>query len=257
MKVLSCNIRTSLARDGVNGWAHRKDCCARVIRNQQADLIGFQEMSAEQAVDLASALPEYAVFGLIDEPCGNRPQNAIFYLRDAFRLVSAAGYWLSKTPHVPGSRSWDSACVRLANWVRLEERATGKEFRLVNTHLDHISQPAREGQASLLAEDARAYPADYPQLLTGDMNADPANRAIALLKAAGWLDTDAAVHGAQDPGLTFHAFQGPATTSPYGKIDWIFMRGSMAATAATIIRDSENGRFPSDHYFLGATVRIS
>ncbi len=256
MKILSCNIRTSLARDGENAWERRKDFCARVIRAQSADVIGFQEMSAVQYADLEAALPAYAVYALVDEPCGDRPQNAIFYRRDAFRLVSAAGYWLSQTPHVAGSRSWDSACVRLANWVRLQDRSTGFEFRLVNTHLDHISQPAREGQAALLVEDARAYPPEYPQILTGDLNANAANRAIAMLQAGGWIDTGGA-RGGGDPGLTFHAFQGPATASAEGKIDWIFTRGTLAVLGAEIIRDSENGRFPSDHYFVSAVVADS
>jgi endonuclease/exonuclease/phosphatase family metal-dependent hydrolase len=256
MKILSCNIRTSLARDGENAWPHRKALCARLIRAQEADLIGFQEMSDIQHADLAAALPEYDHYGLADEPCGHRPQNAIFFLKGRFRRVTAGGYWLSKTPHVPGSRSWDSACVRLANWVRLQDLATGKEFRFVNTHLDHVSQPAREGQAALLVEEALAYPAEYPQLLAGDLNAESPNRAINVLREGGWADTFAAANGDRAPGSTFHAFKGPESASPIGKIDWIFMRGCMAATESAVIRDSENGRFPSDHYFLSATVRI-
>lgn len=250
MKVMSCNVRTSLARDGENGWECRKELCGRVIRSREPDLIGFQEMSDIQCADLRRLLPAFESFGMADEPAGRRPQNAIFYRRDRFRLLSAGGYWLSKTPHVAGSRDWESACVRLANWVRLEELRSGAEFRLVNTHLDHVSQPAREGQAGLLVEDARAYPAAYPQILTGDFNADGANGAIAKLKAGGWRDSHEAVHGSVDPGPTFHAFKGPAFEGAEGKIDWIFTRGAVEVESAGIVRDAEGGRFPSDHYFL-------
>ncbi len=146
--------------------------------------------------------------------------------------------------------------MRLANWVRLADRATGAEFRVVNTHLDHVSQLARENQARLIVEDAAAYPDGYPQLLTGDMNVDWANPAIALFRRGGWADTYAAVHGTENPGHTFHAFQGPAFVSDIGKMDWIFSRGAVTVAAAEVITDSQGGRFPSDHYFVAATVHI-
>lgn len=204
---------------------------------------------------MAAALPEFDTFAMADEPIGRRPMNAIFFRRAAFRRISAGGYWLSETPHVPGSSSWASACVRLANWVRLEDRATGVEFRVVNTHLDHVSQLARENQARLIVEDAAAYGDSYPQLLTGDMNADWTNAAIAAFRRGGWADTYAAIHGTEDPGHTFHGFIGPAYGSDIGKMDWVFMRGAVGVLGATVITAARDGRFPSDHYFVSATVQ--
>jgi endonuclease/exonuclease/phosphatase family metal-dependent hydrolase len=256
MRILTCNIRYYGAKDGGNGWMHRKDLCAEVIRSRRPDVICFQELWAEQFADLASAFGDFETFGMVDESTGRHPMNAIFYRRAALQRVSASGYWLSQTPHVPGSRSWNSACVRLANWLRLQDRATGAEFRVVNTHLDHVSQLARENQARLIIEDAAAYPDDYPQLLTGDMNADWANDAIAVLRRGGWTDTYAAVHGTENPGHTFHGFRGPDFVSDIGKMDWFFARGAIAVTDAEVITDSESGSFPSDHYFVAATVSI-
>ena len=254
MKVLSCNIRCCGASDGKNNWIHRKALCADVIRTQGADVIGFQEMMAEQFDYLASALPEYDTHAMTDEPDGRHPADCIFYRRDQYKRIAAGGYWLSETPHVAGSKSWDSACVRLANWIRFEDRAGAGEFRIVNTHLDHISQLAREQQAALVADDARAYPADYPQVLTGDMNCDSRNKAMAILKAAGWGDTYNAIHKTEDPGLTYHAFLGPEHRSTVGKMDWIFTRGNVTAIGAEIIRTSAGGAYPSDHYFVSATL---
>jgi endonuclease/exonuclease/phosphatase family metal-dependent hydrolase len=256
MNILTCNIRYFGAQDGANAWAFRKKLCAEVIRSRNPHVICFQEMWGEQFDDLAAAFGEFDAFGMADEPTNRRPMNAIFYHRDAFRRISAGGYWLSETPHVPGSSSWASACVRLANWVRLAERATGAEFRVVNTHLDHVSQLARERQARLIVEDATAYGDDYPQLLTGDMNADWTNAAIAIFRAGGWADTYAMIHGTKDPGFTFHGFRGPEFISAIGKMDWVFARGHIAVTAAEVITDSRAGRFPSDHYFVGAAVEI-
>ena len=256
MKIMTCNIRYFGADDGEDGWVHRRDFCAQVIRARKPQVICFQEMWREQFDELVPAFPEFATFGMIDEPLGRHPVNSIFFRRDLFRCLSQGGFWLSETPHVTGSSSWDSACVRLANWVRLEEKGSGKEFRVVNTHLDHVSQPAREGQARLIGEDAAAYPDEYPQFLTGDMNCDAGNRAISIFGEAGWRDMYAAVHGAADPGFTYHGFRGPAFESKVGKMDWVFARGQVWVVNAEIVTDARDGRFPSDHYFVTAEVEL-
>ena len=37
-------------------------------------------------------------------------------------------------------------------------------------------------------------------------------------------------------------------------MDWIFMRGRLQAIQAEIVTDSVEESFPSDHYFVSATV---
>ena len=256
MKIMTCNIRTYGADDGDDHWVHRKNFCAEIIRSRQPDIICFQEMWAEQFTDLKPAFPKFDAYGMIDEPLTRHPMNTVFYRKEQFDALSAGGYWLSETPHVTGSKSWDSANVRLANWVRLVDRASGRELRVMNTHLDHVGQVARENQARIICEDAASYPDDYPQVLTGDLNCDAHNAAIGVLKDAGWTDTYGAVHGTEDPGFTYHGFEGPkfAASSKCGKMDWVFMRGGLTATGAEIISDDRRGRFPSDHYFVSADV---
>ena len=254
MNILSCNIRYYGGDDGENSWAQRRDLAVEVIRSHSPDIICFQEMWSQQFEDLSSAFSDFETFATVDEPVGIHPVNAIFFRGDSFVRLSAGGYWLSQSPHVPGSKSWDSDCVRLANWLRLEDKGTGREFRAINTHLDHVGQVARERQASLLVDDANAYPIDYPQILTGDLNCTATNPAIHILKDGGWKDTYGAVHGTENPGNTFHAFQGPAFAHDVGKIDWIFVKGRLAVRGAEVIRDGRNGRFPSDHYFLSAVL---
>lgn len=254
MKVLTCNVRYFSASDGDNDWTHRKETCTRIIATQSADVICFQEMWHEQFLDTAAALPGYETYGMTDEPAGRNPVNCIFFRTNTYTRVSAGGYWLSETPHVPGSKSWDCECVRIANWVRLQDRGTGTEFRIVNTHLDHVGQVARENQALLLVDDAGAYAEDYPQILAGDMNCDAGNRAIEIFRKAGWTDTYGCVHGTEDPGHTYHAFLGPDHDPRHGKMDWILVRGKIKVLDAAIVTESVGGRFPSDHYFVSTTL---
>ena len=257
MRIMTCNIRTSTANDGDDHWERRKSFCVSTILDREPDLFGVQEAQVDQLLFMKAAMNRYDSFGLPDEPGGFHAVNTIFYRRDRFELVTQGGYWMSETPHVAGSRSWESACVRLANWVRLRDRENGCEFRYVNTHLDHRSQPAVEGQARMINEDAAAYPADYPQLLTGDMNANTTHPGIQAMLEAGWTDTYEAVHGEFEPCNTFHKFRGDQHDGSSGKIDWVFCRGKVEVRGAEIVKDSEGGRFPSDHYFISADCEVA
>jgi len=146
--------------------------------------------------------------------------------------------------------------VRFANWIRLEDKQTGKELRIVNTHLDHVSQEAREKQAVVVNEETDAYPAEYPQILTGDMNCDANNRAMEILLENGWKDAHKEIHGTFTPGLTYHAFIGDDFEGAVDKIDFIFAKGILEITGAEIVKDSVDGRFPSDHYFVTADIEL-
>lgn len=256
MRFLTCNIRTSGANDGENSWPYRKELCVDVIRSQSPDVVFFQEMTQQQLAYIVASIPGYGTYAMADRPTGPHPKNCIFYRSEVFTLISAGGYWLSETPHVAGSKSWDSAHIRLANWVRLEDNSTGAEFRAINTHLDNKSQLARERQAWLIVEDSLAYPDAYPQIVAGDMNCGCESSAIGAFKGGGWRDTYAAVHGTENPGRTHHAFLGQEHEGNDVKIDWIFVRGAAEPEGAEIIRDSRDGRFPSDHFFVSADVAI-
>jgi len=247
MIVLSCNI-------GPDSWPERRELCAEVLLSRSPSIICFQEMVEEKLDYLRLALRQFDWFGTCNKPAGRNPVAAIFYLRERFERISAGSYWLSQTPHVPGSRSWDSAGTRLANWVCLEEHASGRRFRAISTHLDHFSQEARENQGRMINEDAAAYPGEYPQILAGDMNSDRENPVIRAFKEAGWQDSYEAVYGPEEAGFTLHRFAGQKYESEVGRVDWIFVRGAVHVRGAEIIRDSHDGHYPSDHYFVAADV---
>jgi len=261
-KILTCNVRGDLAADARTGdsWAERKELCSDVMRAQQADLICLQECQQNNLKHLKLRLPEFDTFALSNPGPTAHPVNTILFARARYELLSAGGFWLSEQPHVAGSKSWDAAYSRLVNWVHLRERSSGKELRVWNTHLDHLGQPARQKQAELIVQAAAVFPPTLPQLLTGDFNCPATSSPAKLLRTAGWTDTYSAAHGPEDPGFTYHGFLGPKyggktpVKERLGKIDYIWCRGPVKTLAAEVIRDSRNGRYPSDHYFLSAVV---
>ncbi|GEP96418.1 endonuclease/exonuclease/phosphatase family protein [Chitinophaga cymbidii] len=266
-RVLSCNIRVALPEDEVKGvgWPDRKEMCIKIIKEQRPDIVCFQEVLKVQAEDIRKAFPKHCLFGF-DGPemdahlAGYHgiAKNPVLFSTERYELLAGGCYWLSETPLVAGSMSWGTARARHANWIRLRERKTGKEFRVINLHLDHVSAEAKLQQAKMVVEECNQYQPDFPQLLAGDFNSRASGRVFEPVRAAAWTDSYAAVHGDKDPGYTAHAFEGAnyAKGINKGKIDFIFYKGPVKALAGRIIKDTVNGKYPSDHYFLSADLAI-
>ncbi|EOZ95333.1 endonuclease/exonuclease/phosphatase family protein [Indibacter alkaliphilus LW1] len=262
---MSCNIRVDLEEDEAKGfgWKDRKQLCTEIIRRRKPDIIGFQEVLGNQNEDLKNALSEYKSFGYEGPEMDFHSsgyhgiaKNPIFFLRDRYELIAAGKYWLSETPLIGGSISWDSARARNANWVRLKDRHNGLEFRVVNLHLDHVAQTAKEKQISLVMEESKQYPKSFPQILIGDFNASMENQVIKIVKNSGWVDSYASVHGEKEAGMTVHSFLGDNFEGKANrkKIDFIFSWGKWKSIDSKIIKDHKNGVYPSDHYFVEAVL---
>lgn len=263
--VMTCNLRTPKPVDSEHGdgWDSRKQFCIETIRKQHPDIIGFQECTKTQYDDLHAAFPDYATYCANAETAlANDPYEVIF-VGPRFTVVTSAAYWLSETPWIPGSKSWDnSKHARVINWMRIQDKASGVQLRILNTHFDQKGQVAREESARLAVSDAQGFPADFPQIFTGDLNAQGNNPAVAVLKDGGWIDSWSALHGPDDPGFTAHDFLGDKFVAKDpkkdhdGKIDWIFYRGNVQPLSSSIVCDSLNGHWPSDHFFVVAVFKV-
>lgn len=269
-RVLGCNIRVALPEDDQagQGWAARKKSCLTVIKNQKPDLIGFQEVLKVQADDLKQAMPDYGCFGFEGPEMDINPdtyngiaKNLVMYSKKRYELISAGCYWLSETPEMAGSLSWNTARARHVNWLRLADKRTGIHFRIMAVHLDHKDQGARNKQGELVVKESNQYSQDFPQLLIGDFNVTALNPVYKIITDGGWSDSHTTVHGPGEPGPTYHNFLGKEYKIPagksVGKIDFIFTRGRFKAVKAEIVKDMADGRYPSDHFFVRADVVLT
>jgi endonuclease/exonuclease/phosphatase family metal-dependent hydrolase len=267
INILSCNIRVDLPDDEKvgNGWRTRKQSCIHIIRQQKADVIGFQEVLANQFDDLKDGLSDYQGIGF-DGPEMDKykegyhgiAKNPIFFSKKRFELLTAGGYWLSETPLVAGSISWESARARNAFWVRLRDKKTGKQFRVINLHLDHVKDEAKLKQIKLVLEESAQYQDDLIQIMTGDFNSGPDSKVILEVLNSDWKDSfNTLLPDGKMEGTT-HGFKpfDKERAKRAKKIDYIFMKGPVTALNSIIIKDSFNNVFPSDHYFLSATLKI-
>lgn len=254
MRVCSCNLRGAIVNPANKNdiWEVRRSSCLEVLLKQKADIYCFQEMQIPNREAIEKAFPDYRFFGALDRPQNGHPMNGILYKKNRFKEIGLGTYALSDHPHIIGSMDWKNNYPRFVNYLILQDIASGKMFRIVNTHLDHESQIAREKSVDLINEESAAYSNDLPQILTGDMNSSIDNPALQKLLENGWRDTFREATGIVEPGFTFHKFMGQEYTGPWQrKIDFIFARGNWKIKGTKIVKDKgRSGYYPSDHYFV-------
>lgn len=256
--VMSFNIRYGTANDGPNRWPLRRDLLMDVIRQDNADLIGLQEALHDQIVEITAAIPGYGVIGVGRDDGKTRGEYAaILYRRDRFHVAESGTFWFSDTPSVVASRSWGNSITRICTWARLIDRQGGA-FWVFNVHLDHESQPSRERSTALLAERIRARSgADEPVIVTGDFNVGENNPALPVLLGGAaplLVDTFRVMHPDAKEVGTFTGFDPARTTGD--KIDYVLVTPGIGVRAAAIVRTAREGRLPSDHFPVTATLRL-
>ncbi len=260
LQVMSFNIRYGTAKDGDNQWSARREMMFDLIRERDADLIGLQEALAFQIDEILAAAPGYAALGVGRDDAGRDGEfSAILFKKNRFRVADAGTFWFSDTPEVPASTSWGNNTTRICTWARLIDR-DGFGFYLFNLHLDHQSQPSRERSSLLLRQriESRAFPAN-PVIVTGDFNAGENNPAITSLVSkspeAPFVDTYRVLHADETTVGTFNGFKFGNTAGD--KIDYVLVQPGTEVITAEIIRTSRNDRYPSDHFPVVATIRLS
>jgi endonuclease/exonuclease/phosphatase family metal-dependent hydrolase len=113
IRVMSVNVRYGTAPDGANVWANRRELLMRTIRAFDPDLLGAQEALAFQCDELRRELSGHAFVGVgRDDGKLKGEFSPIFYRADRFEWIDSGQFWLSESPDVPGSKSWDSALPR-------------------------------------------------------------------------------------------------------------------------------------------------
>ncbi len=260
LRVMTFNLRLNVASDGENAWPNRRDAVARIIDG--VDLVGVQEALPGMLEDLDARLPAYDRIGVGRQADGGGEYSAILYRADRFDVLDSGTFWLSETPDVPGSQSWDAALPRIATWGRFRDQSTGAVFLHVNTHFDHIGVTARQESARLLVQRLPALADGAPAVLTGDFNVTPDSEVYRILTDGTGL-ADARLSStmpATGPAPTWNDF-GRAPLER--RIDFVFTHGPARILRSRTVDDTigdvmgtEDDHELSDHYAVEATIAL-
>jgi endonuclease/exonuclease/phosphatase family metal-dependent hydrolase len=261
IQVMTFNIRNGKAQDGENRWDLRKAFVCDVIRDDAPDVLGVQEAYRFQLDAFNERLPDYGEVGIGRDGGSEGEHSSILYLKQRFDVDESGTFWLSDTPMKP-SASWGNRYRRICTWARLIDKTSARSLYVYNTHLDHQSQPARENGAQLIMKRIAERTHEDPFILMGDFNASEDNSVIAYLKGTGNLadepripliDSWRVLHPAEKIACTSSWFTGRLDG---GKIDYIFITPDTHVSEAAIVRTDRDGRYPSDHYPVTATLSL-
>jgi len=261
IRVMSFNVLT--ARSGRNGkrWERRRKAVAMAIHAFGPDLLGAQEVKRFQARYLRQKFREYTFVsagrdrGLFAGEC-----VAVFFRTERFEKLDEGHFWLSKRPETPGSRNWGAVTPRLVSWVRLRDYRRQPENSLFffTTHFDPFSRWARFRSARTLRERMASIAGGAPAILAGDFNASAGRRLYETVlgpldgEDVTLFDAYRAAHPVRQRNEgTWH---GRGIRIPR-RIDWILHTRHFAVVDAYIDRAKRNGRYPSDHFPVTATLR--
>ena len=113
LRVMTFNVRLPLASDGANTWTARRDIMNAMIRDRKPDLFGTQELFQIQGDYFVEKLTDFAWFGLSRRGNHEDEHMGIFYRKARFQMYDSGNFWLSETPDVPGSMSWNVSLPRM------------------------------------------------------------------------------------------------------------------------------------------------
>ena len=259
LRVQSFNLRLNVASDSADAWPLRREAAVAILA--EADVVGVQEALPDMLADIDDDLPGLARIGVGRQADGGGEYSAIYYHTDRLDRLGDGTFWLSETPGVPGSQSWDAALPRIATWGRFRDRATGDTLVVVNTHFDHVGQEARRQSARLILSRLDGLAEGHPVVLTGDFNVTDDSAVYRILTDGTDL---------RDARLDTEAVTGVAPTwNGFGRdplerrIDFVFVRGpvtvrSFATRDETIgdVLGTDNDRYPSDHFPVEAVLSL-
>ena len=249
--IMSTNVRCYSPEDLFKkSWFYRADLIIDDVNSVKPDIIGFQEVTFIHYDFLKKAMPgydseiAYRDDFILSEGC------PIFYRTDKYEKIDSGSFWLSETPDVM-SKDWGAAHYRICTYIILEEKATGEEFVVFNTHLDHVSDEARINGIKVVLDKIAEFN-NIPAFLMGDLNAEPDSDTIISTHES--FDDAHNIAIEADEGATYHAWGEKMYRE---RIDYIMIsKGSATVSEYRVLDNLHGDAYSSDHtsIYIKATL---
>lgn len=245
IRVATFNIRNGLGLDGWHAWPFRRATTWRTIAALDADLVALQEVHGFQQTYLERRLSGYA-FVAAGRDDGDRGERCpVLVDPEVAEVVDVQHRWFGATPDRPGSRLTGAKFPRLATTTTVAVGPERRRVDVTSTHLDEASGERRLASAEQLAG---WLDPDTPQIVMGDLNADPGSKVLAALEGAGLtLAVPAGTTG------TEHGFTGRTRGR---RIDHILVSPHFEVVDCRVCTVRLGRVLPSDHFPVLASVDL-
>lgn len=252
VRIVSFNLRC--ANDIYDSVKGRGVLMSAALEQYSADSFGVQEATNEWLNILSDNLgDEYAYVAQMRDGKSSSESSAVFYKKDKYDLIDSGTMWLSDTPDEFGSKYTLSFCPRVATWVVLQNKQTGKAYAHINTHLDHILESVRVKQVKVLENKINELKAmGYAVVCTGDFNtkqdADAYNEMSKVL-----FDSKLIAESSDDGATYINYGRNALETRP---IDFVFVSDNVKVNRYKIIDEKIDRMYLSDHAGLCVDIEI-
>lgn len=181
LKILTFNILSSVdltaASQGYPAWVNRKQTVFEMITQSHAELLSIQECSVDQLDELEAKLRGH--YELVDHRSFSS-DAVLFYQKNKFELIEK-GYYTIERP-------WEMKISRIAVWVMLREKKSGRQLVFISTHLD--AKDIKNQEVERIYDYFKKFKASgAPVFFAGDFNIDPDEESYGKLIGQGWVDT--------------------------------------------------------------------
>ena len=256
--VMTFNIRTSNIPDGDNAWELRRDLLAGTIDRFAPQILGLQEVVAEQIEFLETRLRDYRWLGLdrgLNNGEGLSEYTPIFYRHRDLSPIESGNFWLSQPPDLSTSSDQRSRAARIVTWARFHHHPTRRQIYVFNTHFSPRGGQGHIEAARILKERLKTLPPGSLVIVTGDFNASAETSDV-------WRDLTSNLHDAwmmapdrRGPPATMGSF-GPPRSDDTNRIDWILVGPEIRVRSVETVLHNDHGRYPSDHYPVFAQIDL-
>lgn len=252
IRILDYNIRCLSPLDlGVKNWFYRADLVADTIEKEAPTIIGFQEATKWQYDYLCDTLTGFDSIITYRDKAFNSEGCPIFYQTELYTLVDKGSFWLSETPDEM-SKDWGAACYRICSYVILTDKASGTDFVVFNTHLDHVSDEARINGIRVVLDKIAAF-GGLPAILMGDLNAE---EYTSTYQSATEHFLDAKYQ--TENTMTSCTFQKWGTQLDRDCIDYVMIsQEGFTVNSYKVVTHTYDGVYSSDHFPLSVNLTLS
>ena len=220
----------------------RTERVVTMVKNYLPDTVGFQETNQAWMNDLVKGLSDvYAYVGEGRDGGTSGEYNPIFYKKSVFNCLESGTKWLSDTPNIPSKYS-ESTLNRIYTYALLERKSDGLKIMVINTHLEHTSEDARNKQMKVLTPFVLDN-FNYPMIITGDFNTTSSSSCYKTLVSTG-VSNSYDIAKSRASVATFHNYGNSSKI-----IDFVFVNPlKITVNLYKVCDEKINENWASDHH---------